>query len=101
MRKLTALAVALSLSAAGQAFAGSSSITNALTGMNSSAAAIDAASNNIANAQTTGYKKDQINFSDVYAETALGGSGKNAAGGSATTSVSRPAAPPVSRTHLR
>jgi flagellar basal-body rod protein FlgB len=67
MRKLTALTVALSLSAAGQAFAGSSAVSNALTGMNSSSMKIDAASNNIANANTAGYKPSAVEFQDVFA----------------------------------
>jgi flagellar hook protein FlgE len=67
MRKLTALTVALSLSTAGQAFAGSSAISNALTGMNSSSMAIDAASNNIANANTSKHDAVGIQFNDVYA----------------------------------
>jgi flagellar basal body rod protein FlgG len=67
MRKLTALTLALSLSASGQAFAGSSSISNALTGMNSSSAAIDAASNNIANANTAGPKPSAVEWQDVTA----------------------------------
>jgi flagellar hook protein FlgE len=67
MRKLTALTVALSLFAAGQAFAGSSAISNALTGMNSSSMKIDAASNNIANANTTKHEAAGVQFNDVYA----------------------------------
>ena len=67
MRKLAALTVAFSLSAAGQAIAGSSAISNALTGMNSSSMAIDAASNAIANANTSKHEAVGVQFQDVYA----------------------------------
>jgi flagellar hook protein FlgE len=64
MRKLTAVTIALTLFA-GQASAGE--VNSALTGMNSSSLKIDAASNNIANANTAGYKPSAVELQDVYA----------------------------------
>lgn len=51
----------------------------ALSGLNSATKAIDATSNNIANANTVGYKSSSINFGDVYAAS-LNGSGASQVG---------------------
>ena len=45
----------------------------ALTGINAAGAELETISNNIANGQTTGFKRADVEFADVYATSTLGG----------------------------
>jgi flagellar hook protein FlgE len=55
------------------------SFQQGLSGLNSSAKALDVISNNIANANTAGFKSAEVHFSDVYAAS-LGGGGASQVG---------------------
>jgi flagellar hook protein FlgE len=55
------------------------SFQQGLSGLNSSAKALDVISNNIANANTVGFKSAEVHFSDVYAAS-LGGGGASQVG---------------------
>ena len=46
----------------------------ALTGINAASVELESISNNIANSATTGFKRSSVEFADVYASSAFGGS---------------------------
>ncbi len=81
MRTTAKLAIAFSLLAAGPALADDSSVSSALTGMNASSMAVNQASNNIANANTTGAPKSNVSAADAMANRSLSKQSKPASGG--------------------
>lgn len=81
MRTIATLTIAFSLLAAGPALADDSYVSNALSGMNSSARAIDQASTNIANANTTGVVKSGFSAADAKANRSASKQSKPAGGG--------------------
>lgn len=62
------------------------SFQQGLSGLNSSSAALDVLGNNIANANTVGFKSAEVHFSDVFANS-LSGSGANQVGIGSTLSA--------------
>ncbi len=50
-----------------------SALDNGISGLNASSKQLDAISNNIANANTTGFKSKDVQFADVYSATGVGG----------------------------
>ena len=55
------------------------SFQQGLSGLNSSSRALDVLGNNIANANTVGFKSAEVHFADVYANS-LAGSGASQVG---------------------
>ena len=62
------------------------SFQQGLSGLNSSSKALDVLGNNIANANTVGFKSAEVHFSDVYANS-LSGSGASQVGIGSTLSA--------------
>jgi len=60
-----------------------------LSGLNVSSKALDAISNNVSNASTVGYKASQVQFSDVYAASLMGGGASQIGIGAAAPSVAQ------------
>ena len=59
----------------------------ALSGLQAAQAALNVTGNNIANASTTGFKASQAEFSDVYANSVLGGGSNSIGNGVALSDV--------------
>lgn len=61
----------------------------ALSGLNASRKDLDVVSNNIANSNTTGFKKSRAEFADIYANTISGSSGTQAGAGVAVSNIAQ------------
>ncbi|MCL6270103.1 flagellar hook protein FlgE [Sansalvadorimonas sp. 2012CJ34-2] len=48
-------------------------LNNGISGLNAASSKLDAISNNIANANTTGFKSKNVQFADVFSSTGIGG----------------------------
>ena len=67
----------------------STTFSNALSGLNANALAIDVVSGNMANINTTGYKNQTVSFQDLLSQNIGGISSTNQVGGSTVTQTSR------------
>jgi len=63
------------------------SFQQGLSGLNTSAKALDVLGNNIANANTVGFKSSEVHFSDVYAASLSGGGASQIGIGSALSAI--------------
>ncbi|MBA3581972.1 MAG: flagellar hook protein FlgE [Gammaproteobacteria bacterium] len=59
----------------------------ALTGLNAASTDLEVTANNIANSNTTGFKRSRTEFGDIYANTNLGGGGNSAGQGVQVTKI--------------
>ncbi|CAB1370539.1 flagellar hook protein FlgE [Denitratisoma oestradiolicum] len=60
-----------------------------LSGLNVSAKALDAIGNNVANANTAGFKSSQVRFADVFASSLSGGGGTQVGIGSSVAAIAQ------------